>query len=57
MLKKNQELLLSIDGMSAEGTGIGRFEGQAVFVSGTAIGDSVSCRIIKAKKIMQSEKS
>lgn len=50
MLKKNQELLLSIDGMSAEGTGIGRFEGQAVFVSGTAIGDSVSCRIIKAKK-------
>ncbi len=50
MLKKNQELILHVDGMSAEGTGIGHHDGQAVFVSGTAIGDEIRCHIIKAKK-------
>lgn len=50
MLQKNQEIPLTVDGMSAEGTGVGHHEGQAVFVSGTAVGDTVLCHIIKAKK-------
>lgn len=36
--------------MTAEGSGIGKIDGLAVFVPGTAIGDSVTAHIIKAKK-------
>ena len=49
-LSKNQEIKLHIDGISSEGTGVGRFDGQAVFVSGAAEGDELSVHIIKAKK-------
>ena len=50
MLRKNDDIEISIDGMSAEGSGVGRYEGQAVFVNGTAVGDIASVHIIKAKK-------
>lgn len=49
-LLKNQEIKLHIDSVSSEGSGVGRFDGQAVFVSGAAVGDELSVHIIKAKK-------
>lgn len=49
-LSKNQEIKLHIDSVSSEGSGVGRFDGQAVFVSGAAVGDELSVHIIKAKK-------
>ena len=36
MLKKNDDIELYIDAFSSEGSGIGRFEGMAVFVDGAA---------------------
>lgn len=36
--------------MTTEGSGIGRHDGMAVFVPNTAVGDTVLCHIIKAKK-------
>lgn len=50
MLKKNDEFEMEITGMTSAGSGIGRKDGIAVFVSGTAVGDTVLCHIIKAKK-------
>lgn len=50
MLKKNQEFELSITGMSNEGSGVGHYDGIAVFVNNTAVGDVILCHIIKAKK-------
>ena len=38
MLKKNDKIELYIDAFSSEGSGIGRFEGMAVFVDGAAAG-------------------
>lgn len=49
-LSKNQEIKLHIDSVSSEGSGVGRFDGQAVFVSNAAVGDELSVHIIKAKK-------
>ncbi len=49
-LKKNDIIDIDITGFSSEGSGIGRYEGQAVFVAGAAPGDSLQCVIIKAKK-------
>lgn len=49
-LKKNDVIELEITGFSSEGSGVGHFDGQAVFVAGAAAGDTVSCIIIKAKK-------
>lgn len=49
-LQKNQDIQLNIEGYTAEGNGVGRYEGQAVFVSNTAVGDKIIAHIIKAKK-------
>lgn len=49
-LSKNQEIKLHIDSVSSEGSGVGRFDGQAVFVSNAAVGDELLVHIIKAKK-------
>ena len=48
-LKKNDTIELEITGYTSEGSGIGRYNGQAVFVSGAAEGDVVETLIIKAK--------
>ena len=49
-LVKNQDIQLNIEGYTAEGNGVGHYDGQAVFVSGAAKGDTIIAHIIKAKK-------
>lgn len=51
MLTKNQTLELYIEDMTFEGSGVGRApDGCVVFVPGTAPGDRISAKIVKAKK-------
>ena len=49
-MKKNDEFELEITGMTAEGNGVGHKDGMAVFVSNTAVGDTVLAHAIKVKK-------
>ncbi len=49
-LSKNQIVRLSIDALSSDGSGVGRFEGMAVFVPFTAVGDVLNARIVKVCK-------
>lgn len=49
-MKKNDEFELIITGMTAEGNGVGHKDGMAVFVSNTAVGDTVLAHVIKVKK-------
>ncbi len=49
-MRKNDIISLEISGMTSEGSGVGRHEGMAVFVAGTAIGEAIRCRIIKVSK-------
>ena len=50
MVNKNDEFKLHITGYTSEGGGVGKFEGQAIFVENTAVGDEILCHVIKAKK-------
>lgn len=50
MLLKNDEIELTIDGYTAEGSGVGHSDGMAVFVVNSAVGDRLKVHIIKAKK-------
>ena len=50
MVNKNDEFKLKITGYTSEGGGVGKFDGQAIFVENTAVGDEIICHIIKAKK-------
>jgi len=47
LLKKNDIIDLCIEDITNEGSGVGRFEGQAVFVPYTAPGDRIKARIVK----------
>lgn len=49
-MEKNDIVRLEITGITNEGNGVGRYEGMAVFVPCTAVGDVISCRIVKALK-------
>lgn len=49
-MNKNDIITLEITDISAEGSGIGKYEGLAVFVPQTAVGDCISARILKVKK-------
>lgn len=49
-LKKNDIIKLEITGMTSEGSGVGRCDGIAVFVTGAAVGDMLNVRIIKTSK-------
>ena len=49
-LTKNQNIELEITGITTEGSGVGHYEGVAVFVANTAVGDVIDCHIIKTKK-------
>lgn len=49
-MRKNDTIRIEITGMTNEGNGVGRFEGMAVFVPLTAIGDVIDCRIVKLAK-------
>lgn len=50
MLRKNDLAELTVTGMTAEGSGVGRVDGMAVFVAASAPGDRLSVRIIKVSK-------
>lgn len=50
MVNKNDEFMLKITGYTSEGGGVGKYDGQAIFVENTAVGDEILCHIIKAKK-------
>lgn len=50
LLKKNEIVEMEITGMTAEGSGVGRVEGIAVFVPGAAAGDRLKVRILKTAK-------
>ena len=45
-LQKNQIITLSIERLSNDGSGVGHWEGEAVFVPGTAPGDIIRARIV-----------
>ena len=49
-MKKNQEIPLTVTGMTAEGSGVGRKDGMVVFVPNSAVGDELTVRIIKTSK-------
>ncbi len=46
-LEKNQMVEIEITALSSDGNGVGRCEGQAVFVPGAAPGDRLRARIVK----------
>ncbi len=48
-MKKNDDIILDITALSGQGVGIGRYNGMAVFVDQTAVGDTVKAHIIKVK--------
>lgn len=50
MLKKNDDIEITIDDLTVEGAGIGRHEGMAVFVPRALPGEMVTARIIKVTK-------
>lgn len=47
---KNDIVTLKITGMTSEGAGVGRADSTAVFVRGSAVGDTVEAVIIKVTK-------
>lgn len=50
-MKKNDICTLTITGLTSEGSGVGRTDdGMAVFVPLTAVGDVISCKIVKVNK-------
>ncbi len=49
-MQKNDEIILEITDVTAEGSGVGRYEGMAVFVPLTAVGDMAKVLILKVKK-------
>lgn len=49
-MKKNDEFIIDITDVTNEGSGVGRYEGMAVFVPLTAVGDKIKARAIKVKK-------
>lgn len=49
-LQKNMLIPLTVTGTTAEGNGVGRADGVAVFVPYTAPGDEIVCRIVKVEK-------
>ncbi len=49
-MKKNDTVTLEITGMTTEGNGVGRYEGQAIFVPLTAPGDVIEANITKLQK-------
>lgn len=49
-LKKNDKIELNIDSVTSEGSGIGRYDGIAVFVRSTVPNDRIIAHIIKTSK-------
>lgn len=49
-MQKNKEITLQITDITNDGSGVGRYEGMAVFVPLTAVGDIAKVKILKVKK-------
>ena len=49
-VQKNQEIELTIDGLTQEGMGVGRVTGYALFVKGALPGESIRARVERAEK-------
>ncbi len=49
-MKKNDLITVTVDGVTAEGSGVAHLEGMAVFIKGAAIGDTLTVRVIKVNK-------
>lgn len=49
-LSKNDKIELTVDALTSEGSGVGRYNGLAVFVRGTVPGDKIIAHIIKRSK-------
>lgn len=49
-LKKNQEILLTIEDFTKEGEGLGKYQGFPLFVKDTVIGDVAKVSVTKIKK-------
>ena len=49
-MKKNDLIEVTIEDLSEEGTGIGKFEGMTFFIKDAVIGDRVRAKIMKMKK-------
>lgn len=49
-MTKNEIITLEITALTSEGSGVGRCDGMAVFVPFTAVGDVISCRVLKVLK-------
>lgn len=49
-LKKNQEILLTIEDFTKEGEGLGKYQGFPLFVKDTVIGDVAKVSVTKLKK-------
>lgn len=47
---KNEIITLEITALTNEGSGVGRFDGMAVFVPFSAVGDVIECRVVKVLK-------
>ncbi len=50
IIRKNDKIELFIESVTSEGSGLGRYEGMAVFVRGTVPGDKIIAHIIKVSK-------
>ena len=50
LINKNDIIELEITELTGQGSGIGRYEGMAIFVPLTAVGDRITARILKVKK-------
>lgn len=50
MIKKNDQLVVTIEDIGANGEGIGKYEGYTLFVRNTAVGDKVLVKVMKAGK-------
>ncbi len=49
-MQKNDEIILKITDYTSDGSGIGKYNGMAVFVPQTAVGDTVLAKVLKVKK-------
>ncbi len=49
-MQKNDEIILNVTDVTNEGSGVGKYDGMAIFVPLTAVGDTVKVKILKVKK-------
>ena len=49
VIKKNDDIRLTVSALTSQGSGLGRYKDMAVFFEGTAPGDEIEAHIIKVK--------